>query len=31
VIDRRENRSWDEKVFHRLRRSQSVPVDVWGM
>ena len=31
VIDRRENRSWDEKVFHRRRRSRSVPVDVWGM
>ena len=31
VIDRRENRSWDEKVFHHRRRSQSVPIDVWGM
>ena len=31
VIDRRENRSWDEKVFHRRRRSQPVPIDVWGM
>ncbi len=31
VIDRRENRTWDEKVFHRRRRSQSVPIDVWGM
>ncbi len=31
VIDRRENRSWDEKVFRRRRRSQSVPIDVWGM
>ena len=35
VIDRRENRSWEEKVFY-LRRSGSVPagsvpVDVWGM
>ena len=31
VIDRRENRSWDEKVFHRRRRSQPVAIDVWGM
>ena len=32
VIDRREGRSWEEKVFHRRHRSQDdVPVDVWGM
>ena len=38
VIDRRENRSWEEKVFHlrrhaaHQRRGQgAVPVDVWGM
>ena len=31
VIDRRENRNWDQKVFHSRRRSQSVPIDVWGM
>ena len=38
VIDRRENRSWEEKVFHLRRRSAhqrrgqgAVPVDVWGM
>ena len=38
VIDRRENRSWDEKVFHVRRNAAhpssgagSVPVDVWGM
>ena len=31
VIDRRESRSWDEKVFRHRRRSQSVPIDVWGM
>ncbi len=38
VIDRREHRSWEEKIFH-VRRSAahprhgggSVPVDVWGM
>ena len=31
VIDRRENRSWEEKVFHRRRRWQPVAIDVWGM
>ena len=32
VIDRREGRGWDEKVFHRRRRSESgSPVEVWGM
>ena len=31
VIDRRENRSWEEKVFHRRRSGGAVPVDVWGM
>ena len=32
VIDQREGRSWEEKVFHRQHRSQDdVPVDVWGM
>ena len=32
VIDRREGRSWEEKVFHRRHHSQDdVPVDVWGM
>ncbi len=38
VIDRRENRSWEEKVFHLRRRATqprrdggAVPVDVWGM
>ncbi len=32
VIDRREGRSWDDKVFHRQRRSESgSPIDVWGM
>ena len=32
VIDRREGRSWEEKVFHRQRRSKGgVQVDVWGM
>ena len=38
VIDRRENRCWEEKVFHLRRRSAyqrrghgAVPIDVWGM
>ncbi len=32
VIDRREGRSWEERVFHRQHRSQDgVPVEVWGM
>ncbi len=32
VIDRREDRSWDEKVFRGQHRSEGgVPVDVWGM
>ena len=32
VIDQREGRSWEEKVFHRQHRSQDgVPVEVWGM
>ena len=32
VVDRREGRSWDEKVFHRRRRSESgSTIDVWGM
>ena len=31
VIDRRENRSWEEKVFHLRRGCGAGPVDVWGM
>ena len=32
VIDQREGRSWEEKVFRRQRRSENgVPVEVWGM
>ena len=31
VIDRRDNRSWEEKVFHLRRDGGTVPVDVWGM
>ena len=31
VIDRRDNRSWEEKVFHLRRDGGAVPVDVWGM
>ena len=32
VIDQREGRSWEEKVFHCRRRSKDgAPVEVWGM
>ena len=32
VIDQREGRSWEEKVFHREQRSKGGrPVEVWGM
>ena len=31
VIDRRENRSWEEKMFHLRRGGGAMPVDVWGM
>ena len=32
VIDQREGRSWEDKVFHRRRRSKDgAPVEVWGM
>ena len=32
VIDQREGRSWEEKVFRRPRRSKDgTPVEVWGM
>ena len=31
VIDRRQNRSWEEKVFHHRRDGNALPVDVWGM
>ncbi len=29
VIDCRENRTWEEKVFHR--RPDAAPIEVWGM
>ena len=32
VFDQREDRSWDDKLFHRERRSKNgVAVEVWGM
>ena len=31
VIDRRESRTWEEKVFHMRRGGGAVPVHVWGM
>ncbi len=31
VIDCREDRTWEEKVFHHRRGAAAAPVDVWGM
>ncbi len=31
VIDCRENRTWEQKVFHERRGEGPAPVDVWGM
>ena len=31
VIDQRENRSWEEKIFHVRRAADGLHVDVWGM
>ena len=31
VIDCREHRTWEEKVFHHRRGAAAAPVDVWGM
>ncbi len=31
IIDCRENRSWEEKVFHQRRGKGPSTVDVWGM
>ena len=32
VIEQRAGRGWEEKVFHRQRRSKNgVQVEVWGM
>ena len=32
VFDRREDRGWEEKVFHRSQVSESgVEIDIWGM
>ena len=31
VIDCRENRSWEQKVFHRRHAGSAAAVDVWGM
>ena len=30
VIDCREDRTWEEKIFHH-RRGAAAPIDVWGM
>ena len=31
VIDCREHRTWEEKIFHHRRGAAAAPVDVWGM
>ena len=31
VIDCRQNRTWEQKIFHRQRGEGPAPVDVWGM
>ena len=31
VIDCREDRTWEEKIFHHRRGAAAAPVDVWGM
>ncbi len=31
VIDCRDNRTWEQKVFHERRGERPAPVDVWGM
>ena len=31
VIDCRENRTWEQKVFHERRGERPAPVEVWGM
>lgn len=30
VFDRRPDRSWDEKIFHRNVRRDGRPITVWG-
>ncbi len=31
VFDRRQNRTWDEKIFRRSETHQGHPITVWGM
>ena len=31
VIDCRQNRTWEQKIFHQRRGEGPAPVDVWGM
>ena len=31
VIDCRENRSWEQKLFHHRRGASAAAVEVWGM
>ena len=31
IFDQRQGKSWEERIFRREERSESVPVTVWGM
>ncbi len=31
IFDRREDRTWDEKVFRREETFEGYPISVWGM
>ena len=31
IFDRRENRTWDEKIFRREQTFEGQPITVWGM
>jgi hypothetical protein len=31
IFDRRPNRSWDERIWQRSERYESLPIAVWGM
>ncbi len=31
IFDRRENRTWDERIFHRDETFEGCSIEVWGM